>query len=57
MRNEEKTELRNIVKRIPVHIKENRTIVELWRRYAPQFSYAVFRKYLKALQSPKGDGR
>lgn len=46
MRNDEKDELRWIVKNIPVE-ECDKKISELWKKYGSQFCYGTFRGYFK----------
>jgi hypothetical protein len=61
MLNSEKNELARRVKDIP-ETELNKPISDLWRRYAPLYSYQTFRNYLRAFKhlplppKPKGMG-
>jgi len=45
MQTKDKKELRGIVKEIPeIMLKQN--VKTLWRKYAPDYNYGTFRKYL-----------
>lgn len=49
MRNDEKAELREIVRGIPAD-RLRSPIAQLWRRYAPWVTYGTFKKYVRALR-------
>lgn len=51
MKNKQKSELRDIIlNKIPPHIKSSHHIAKIHKNYAPQFTYATFRNYWKALR-------
>lgn len=52
MLNSEKAELKRIIERIPNWEIDRKYIAEIHRAYAPEFSYATFKNYWRAI---KGD--
>lgn len=50
MNNQDKRELSLIVRSISKDEIKNNSIANLWRKYANDFEYATFRKYLRACQ-------
>jgi hypothetical protein len=59
MRNDEKVELRRIIKSIPTAEIASQTASALWKEYGSDFAYATFKNYLRALRgdelSPQAD--
>jgi len=53
MKNSQKSELIAIVKRIP-NSELDKKVSDIWRRYAPSFSYQTFRNYLRAFRMSGG---
>lgn len=50
MLNSEKLELSHIVRAIPKDEIKNNSITKLWKKYAYEFEYHTFRKYLRGLR-------
>lgn len=53
MKNTQKTELKQIVRSIPIS-ECNQSISKLWKEYAEDFTYGTFRQYFKVFNQLNG---